>query len=131
MTRVTLLCLALPVVLFACAEGATEIVRPPEVLPPAQMAALLRQAHTQEALLQSRRLDAPSAKALFDKSWDSTCRAQGTDTATFGKSFAWYARHVSELDAVYAQVVDSLGLDESKAAGLQGPAPTAAPQPGR
>ena len=131
MTRVTLFCLALPWLLSACAEGAIEIVRPPEVLPPAQMAALLRQAHTQEALLQSRRLDVAATKTRFDKSWDSTCRAQGTDTATFGKSFAWYARHVTELDAVYAQVVDSLGLDESRAAGLQSAAPTAAPQPGR
>ena len=109
----------IPFFLFlSCVEGAkTNEKRPDDILPQEQMATLLQQAHLQEARLQTRRLPAGQAKEMFDKQWDSTVRALGTDTATFTKSLLWYTYHVKDLDAIYERVVDSLGLEESRANG--------------
>jgi Domain of unknown function (DUF4296) len=103
--------------LSGCADGAKKGERPEDVLPPEKMVALLVQAHWKEALLQTRRLPSREAKALFDWQWDSTARALGTDTAAFSRSMSWYTDHVGELDAIYEQVTDSLGVEESRANG--------------
>lgn len=122
----------LPALLFGCAEGANEVVRPADVLPPDKMVRLLSRIHLAETRLQVRRFANDSAKLIFDHWWDSTAKAEHTDTATFSRSYAWYAGAVIELDSIYAAVTDSLGVEESRAAGKATPkrAAQTAPSPG-
>ena len=109
--------LAFLVLLTACVEGAKETKRPDDVLPENRMVGLLTRAHILEAQIQVRRFQADSSKKAFDRLWDSTARKLKTDTATFTRSFNWYAAHVPELDHIYEAVVDSIGVEESRAAG--------------
>lgn len=123
----------LPALLFGCAEGAKKVERPADVLPPDKMVRLLSRIHLAETRLQVRRIPNDSAKRIFDRWWDSTARAEHTDTAAFSRSYTWYANAVVELDSVYSAVTDSLGVEESRAAGRATPkrAAQTAPAPGR
>lgn len=130
--RRILLCCLLPALFFGCAEGAKEVVRPEDVLPPDKMVRLLTRIHLAESRLQVRRFPNDSAKRIFDAWWDSTARAEHTDTAAFSRSYKWYAGAVVEMDSIYAAVTDSLGVEESRAAGKATPkrAAQTAPAPG-
>ena len=70
-----------------------------------------------EAQLSLSRIAYPEAKLIFDIWLDSATKAKGTDTSTYRKSLTYYATNIALMDAVYEQVVDSLGTAESKAKG--------------
>jgi hypothetical protein len=78
------------------------------------MAALQAKAHLLEARYTIVHYPFALAKPKFDSAWAVICKAHKTDSATFRKSYEYYAARPPEMDAIYALVVDSLGVEESR-----------------
>lgn len=105
--------LALPLLLLLGACNGTAVPQPPAgVLAKDSMATLLVQMHLAEARASLSNMQGDSSHLYFVALRDSILAGHGMDTSRFNRSFRWYADNPSAADAVYQQVVDSLGVRE-------------------
>ena len=101
----------------ACTAPPDADILPKGILPHAKMVDMQVAIQLREAQLSLSHIAYPEAKQLFDIWLDSAAKAKGTDSSTYSKSLHYYATNIALMDAVYEQVVDSLGTAESKAKG--------------
>jgi hypothetical protein len=100
--------------LAACNTGGEQQKPPAGLLPREKMINILIDVHIAEAIVTQRNLPADSARILFQDYKEGILKKMGVDKEAFQKSYQYYMDNVRELDAIYAIVVDSLSLRESR-----------------
>jgi hypothetical protein len=102
--------------------AAASCARPEQVLPPSnllskeEVTSLLIQFHLLESRIESSRLAADSARALFlsmhdDILWQHKLKPADS---VFEHSYKYYSMNGKDLDGIYAAVIDSLTNREKK-----------------
>ncbi|UYZ63596.1 DUF4296 domain-containing protein [Hymenobacter weizhouensis] len=100
--------------------GAAACQKPEEVVPPArliprdQLVRLLIDLHTLEAQVDASALPPDSGRALFRVQQQQLYRRLNVTDSAFQQSYRYYAIHDKDLDEIYAIVIDSLALRESR-----------------
>ncbi|QKG55968.1 DUF4296 domain-containing protein [Hymenobacter sp. BRD128] len=113
----TLLLLGVGLVLAAASCARPEqVLPPPNLLSKEEITSLLIQFHLLESRIESSRLAADSARALFQTMHDDVLWRHGLKAAdsSFERSYRYYAMHGKDLDGIYATVIDSLSAREKK-----------------
>lgn len=88
--------------------------RPDYVLDPDDMAALLADIHTGEAVVENnfRHYDSDSSRSVLRQ---SIYAKHGVDAARVDSSMMWYGQHMDEYLEVYERTIDLLNADIAKA----------------
>ena len=98
--------------LAACVQ--TTVKPPADVLSPPAMTKVLIDLHIAEAKALQTRSPGDTVAVVYEILRKSVLERNHTDTATFYRSFSWYATHTNEFDKIYEDIVDSLGVREVK-----------------
>jgi hypothetical protein len=99
--------------LTACAAD-NQQEKPAQLLPKEKMISTLVDIHIAESKVMQRNLPADSAGMLFRNYKMEIFKKAGVSSEAFEKSYQYYLNNTKEMDAIYAIVVDSLSLRESK-----------------
>ncbi|MGB3619287.1 MAG: DUF4296 domain-containing protein [Catalinimonas sp.] len=97
-----------------CAACAPDNNPPDDLIPSEEMVDLLVEIHLAEGKASTARLRADSAALFFRYLQQQTLEARGIDTARYRRSYDYYVQQVEQLDDIYAAVVDSLGVIQSR-----------------
>ena len=97
-------------VIMACSQNKEDKT----VLPKSKMVSILNDIHLAEAKISVKNLPSDSAKLYFYQFEQEILNKHSTDSAAFNKSFKYYLSQGTLFDQIYGEVVDSLGLNESK-----------------
>jgi Domain of unknown function (DUF4296) len=98
----------------------TQCDRPDDAVPPAgllpreQMVSLLIDLHLTEARVEASRLRPDSAQVLYRQEVKKLYWRHNTKPDVFQASMRYYAVHGKDLEQIYAQVVDSLNVQQGK-----------------
>ncbi len=85
------------------------------LLSPKQMVELIVDLHIAEArAVQGRINGADTVQAFYNELVAQAFKKNKTDSSVYNKSFRYYSTKPNILDSIYTDVVDSLGLLESK-----------------
>ena len=103
------LLLALP----AC-QRPEEPPQPADLLPKEKMISLLADLHVLEARVESSRLQADSARALYLSQEKELLWKRSVTDSAFQRSYRYYFIHGKDLDDIYKAVIDTLGHREHK-----------------
>ena len=87
---------------------------PPDLLPPAELVPLLADLHLAEARAQHAARTPDTIQALYEKLEADIYQRRHFSRARFNASYHYYANRPDELEAIYATLVDTLGLREVK-----------------
>ena len=112
-----LLALCLGLLLFlSCTQSEQKLVdRPKGLIGERKMVGVLVDLHLAEAkVLQSRNPGADTNFALYKYYRAEVFAKHKVDTGIYNRSFDYYSSNPVLLDSIYARVVDSLGLMESR-----------------
>jgi hypothetical protein len=106
----------LPLVCFlftACDSGNEQQQPPAGLIPKEKMVSLLIDIHIAESKIMQRNMPGDSAQVLFQDYKAEILKKMKVDKEVFRKSYEYYMVNISDMDAIYAIVVDSLSLRES------------------
>jgi hypothetical protein len=106
--------LVLAVLTLSCQSIEAE-APPSDIIQPAEMTKILIDLHIAEAQTMNsniRGLD--TTQAFYENLTAKIYKQYKIDTALYNRSFRWYTQHPIQLDSIYVDIVDSLGLMESK-----------------
>jgi hypothetical protein len=101
-------------ILAACYSGNEHQLPPPGLLPREKMVSIWIDIHIAESKVMQINQTTDSARALFQYYKSEILKKQKVDKEIFGKSYQYYMDNIKEMDAIYAIVVDSLSLRESR-----------------
>lgn len=79
-----------------------------------KMISILNDIHIAESEIAIKNLPSDSARLYFYQFQKGIFEKHDTDSTTFNKSFKYYLSQGVLFDQIYGEVVDSLGLKESK-----------------
>lgn len=105
------------------AAGLGSCQRPEEVPPPGnlmpreQLVSLLADLHLLEARVEAAGLSPDSARALYLQQEKNLFWKREVNDSLFRQSYRYYASHDKDLDDIYATVIDTLAMRQTKAAG--------------
>ena len=85
---------------------------PPDVIPESQMTSMLVDLHIAEARVDRMGVVTDSAAIYYKKAQQEIFKKNKVTEKRYYKSYDYYLHNVSELDKIYARVVDSLSLKE-------------------
>lgn len=100
------------VLLLAQCAPATE-PKPANLLSAGKMTGILIDVHLTEARLENTGLAFDSAEAVYRKMQQDIYRKHQVKESDFNTSYQYYLRNLSELDKIYAAVIDSLSARET------------------
>ena len=100
-----------------CLYACTSPVSPasPDIIPEAKMTNMLIEIHIAEARIDHMGLISDTAAVYYKKAQEEIFKKNKVTEKQFHKSYDYYLHNVSELDKIYAKVVDSLSLKEVEA----------------
>ncbi len=87
---------------------------PANILKPQAMVRLMIDLHLSESKAMQVRVPGDTVRYVYTAFKERALKKNNTDSATFNRSFKWYSSHTDLMDKVYADVVDSLGVRETK-----------------
>jgi hypothetical protein len=102
-----LICVSLITSFYACSEDV-----PSDLLAPDRFRNVLIQLHILEGKMIVLNPTTDVAYKIFGHEAQQVFKLNATDSATFYRTYHYYAEHPKLLDAIYAEVVDSLSLKE-------------------
>lgn len=85
---------------------------PPDVIPEPKMTSMLVELHIAEARVDRMGVVTDTAAIYYKKAQQEIFKKNKVTEKQFYKSYDYYLHNVSELDKIYARVVDSLSLKE-------------------
>jgi len=85
---------------------------PPDVIPEPKMTSMLVELHIAEARVDRMGVVTDTAAIYYKKAQQEIFKKNNVTEKQFYKSYDYYLDNVSELDKIYAKVVDSLSLKE-------------------
>ncbi len=104
--KIFMFCFGL-LLISSCAEET-----PPGVLERNRFRDLLIQIHLAEGKMMLANPNTNEAYRMFNGNAKSIYKKYNTDSATFFRSFEFYAKDTKTLDLIYQEVVDTLSLRE-------------------
>ena len=99
--------------LYACTSPVSPA--PADIIPEAKMTNMLVDIHVAEAQVDHMGLISDTSAVYFKKAQAEIFKKNKVTEKQFHKSYDYYLHNVSELDKIYAKVVDSLSLKEVEA----------------
>ena len=100
--------------LVACYTGNEQQEPPAGLLSREKMVSILIDIHIAESKIMQVNMPQDSAQVLFQNYKTEILKETGVDKEVFRKSYEFYMKNIKEMDAIYAIVVDSLSLRESR-----------------
>jgi hypothetical protein len=97
--------------LFACNPSEDKI--PENVLTKDKMKEVLIDIHILEGVINVAGLPADTANAKFKVMQQALFTKHGVKQVQFDSSMAYYARHLAEMNEIYAGVIDSISVKEA------------------
>ena len=85
---------------------------PADIIPESQMTSMLVDLHVAEARVERLGMITDTAAIYYKKAQQEIFKKNKVTEKQFYKSYDYYLHNVSELDKIYARVVDSLSLKE-------------------
>lgn len=105
---------AAALIMLGCVSEQDSVNIPAEVMPLDSLAKVMVQQHLLEAKVLTSGYHADSATAYYHWLQDSLHEKMGTDSGRVNTSFRFYTQYPHLIDRLYAQVVDSLAVNESR-----------------
>ena len=104
---------ALVLALPAC-QTPEDPTPPADLLPKARLVPLLADIQVLEARVETSRLPADSARALFLAEKKNLFWKREVSDSVFQRSYRYYGIHGKDLDEIYGAVIDTLGQREAR-----------------
>jgi hypothetical protein len=106
----------LPIICFLFSACNSEDVKqvPAGLLSKEKMISILIDVHIEESKLMQRNFKPDSGQIAFRNRKEEILKKNGVSQEDFQKSYQYYMENITEMDAIYAIVIDSLSLRESK-----------------
>ena len=104
------LILLLGLCIYACTSPVSPA--PADIIPEPKMTSMLVELHVVEARVERMGTVSDTAAIYYKKAQQEIFKKNKVTEKQFYKSYDYYLHNVSELDKIYARVVDSLSLKE-------------------
>jgi hypothetical protein len=108
--KFVLILISLLFLLLSCEKD----TKPAELLTEQQMILVLTDIHVAESALSIKNFTRDTSIALFQFYEEEIFKNRSVTTQQFKDSYRYYAQHSLEMDRIYAAVVDSLAVKESR-----------------
>lgn len=103
--------------LVACESSKDRV--PENLIDKDQMSKIITDIHLAESKVQTMAYkSSDSALLMYDKLQLDVLQKHKVSKVAYDSSYAYYSRHLKDFDQIYAKVVDSLSLKQSKMADL-------------
>ncbi|TPE45989.1 DUF4296 domain-containing protein [Pontibacter mangrovi] len=100
--------------LFSCNKP-EESRKPENMIPKGEMVRILADIHTTEALIEANIIHPDTAIMVFNTEQERILKNHDVTEEQFKSTYNYYLTHLSEMDALYEEIVDTLSVRESKA----------------
>jgi hypothetical protein len=87
---------------------------PAGLLSKEKMVSIMIDVHIEESKLMQQNYTPDSGQIAFRNRKEEILKKNGVSQEDFQKSYQYYLENITEMDAIYAVVIDSLSLRESK-----------------
>ncbi|RIJ41782.1 DUF4296 domain-containing protein [Pontibacter oryzae] len=88
--------------------------KPDNLIPESKLVPILADIHMTEALIESNVIYPDTALMVFNKEQEEIFEKYGVTSESFKETYRYYLQNLTEMDALYETVVDTLSLRETK-----------------
>lgn len=99
--------------------------KPENLIPESKLVPILADIHMAEALIETNVIYPDTALMVFTKEQREIFKKYGVTQGEFKKTYRYYLRNLTAMDALYESVVDTLSLRETKIQMKEGKKPEA------